>query len=260
MLFCLRTGVTALLLALAAVVPPTLVQQPRSTTSAITSDPPRDSKYPAAAAGPRIAVRGSHINGYLMVASGAGPHPTVLLLHGFAGYEGLLDVGEALRRAGINVLAIHYRGAWGSEGTFTFGGSVDDAEAAIGWLKDPKTAAQYRIDTSRIYAVGHSFGGFVAMMLAAHTHDVKAVAYISGWDIVSDAAPWLAKPTQAAIDDFEQSAQKYGRYNRGHLGPGSGRPRARLHVGCRGAKSGRPTNPCDVCGVRGRGQFAAPQL
>jgi pimeloyl-ACP methyl ester carboxylesterase len=195
---------------IAAIAVPASAQRSRIDPAAILRDPLRDSAAPAGQAYMRIPVNGSHINGALQTASGTALHATVLLLHGFVGYEGMQDVGEALRRAGLNVLAIHYRGAWGSEGTFTFGGSVDDAQAALQWLRDPAIAAQYHIDTTRIYVIGHSFGGFVATMLAARTHDVKAVAYISGWDIGTDLAPALSLPRDTLAAALAAASSAWG--------------------------------------------------
>ena len=57
--------------------------------------------------------------GLFLLASGTQPHPTVILLHGFPGYEQNIDLAQSLRRDGWNVLAMHYRGAWGSQGTFS---------------------------------------------------------------------------------------------------------------------------------------------
>ena len=40
----------------------------------------------------------------IYIASGPGPHPTVLMLHGFPGNEKNLDLAYSFRRAGWNVL------------------------------------------------------------------------------------------------------------------------------------------------------------
>ena len=49
--------------------------------------------------------------GMMLGANGQGPHPTIVLLHGFPGNEKNLDLAQSLRRAGYNVLFFHYRGA-----------------------------------------------------------------------------------------------------------------------------------------------------
>jgi len=60
-------------------------------------------------------------NAIVYEAQGAGPHPTVVLLHGFPGNEKNLVLAQALRRAGWNVVFFHYRGSWGSGGPLLLG-------------------------------------------------------------------------------------------------------------------------------------------
>ena len=67
-----------------------------------------------------IPSGGVEINGVAYLAAGAGPHPTVVLLHGLPGNEKNLDLAQAMRRAGWNVITFNYRGSWGSPGTFSF--------------------------------------------------------------------------------------------------------------------------------------------
>jgi uncharacterized protein len=147
------------------------------------------------------------MNGLFMLASGVEPHPTVLFFHGFPGYDGMLEVGNALREAGVNVLTFHYRGSWGSDGDFSFTHCVEDAEAALSFIREPKNMKRYHVDVERIYAVGHSLGGSVAVILAARTPQVKGVAYVSGWDIGSDVSSWKSKPLQEIIEGFEDEAR-----------------------------------------------------
>lgn len=129
------------------------------------ADPPRDAAHPARLEQVRYPTGEVAVPARLLVAAGAGTHPTVLLLHGFPGTELNLDLARALQRAGWNVLAIHYRGLWGAPGQFSFGHTIEDAHAALAWLRAPATAARYGIDTSRIVALGHSMGGFDTVML-----------------------------------------------------------------------------------------------
>jgi pimeloyl-ACP methyl ester carboxylesterase len=119
---------------------------------------------------------GERLLGCIYVADGPGPHPTVLLLHGLPGNERHLDLAHALRRSGYNVALIHYRGAWGSAGTFTIANATADVPAALAFLRQPAAAEEYRIDTERIVPIGHSMGGFVALMAAAEDAQVPAVA------------------------------------------------------------------------------------
>ena len=68
----------------------------------------------------QIPSHGALLNAFVYVAAGAGPHPVVVLLHGFPGNERNLDLAQDIRRAGWDVLYFDYRGSWGSPGDFSF--------------------------------------------------------------------------------------------------------------------------------------------
>jgi ribonuclease BN (tRNA processing enzyme)/pimeloyl-ACP methyl ester carboxylesterase len=146
---------------------------------AVVSDPPSDLSYPATMAWPDIPSHGAKLYSVIYIASGAGPHPTVLMLHGFPGNEKNLDLAYSIRRAGWNVLVPFYRGAWGSGGTFSFTHALEDAQSSIDFLRAPENVKKFRIDPARIVLVGHSMGGFVAAYATAHEPKVFAVALIS---------------------------------------------------------------------------------
>jgi pimeloyl-ACP methyl ester carboxylesterase len=178
---------------------------------AVVADPARDAKHPAANRQLLIPSGGVGMNALLLRASGDGPKPTLLLLHGLPGNEQNLDLAQAIRRAGWNVLTMHYRGSWGSPGTFSLAGAVEDAEAAMAFLHQPENAAKYGIDPRRILIGGHSMGGFAAARYAAAHPDVAGVVLIDAWNVGADGKALRAHPeTRAAAiaeigDDFGNS-------------------------------------------------------
>lgn len=113
------------------------------------------------------------LSGFMLVANGKGPHPTVLLLHGFPGNEKNLDLAQSLRRAGYNVLFFHYRGAWGSQGDYTIGQQADDVTAVLDYVH--KNADVLRADTGQLSIIGHSLGGFTALRAASRHKEIKCV-------------------------------------------------------------------------------------
>ena len=138
-----------------------------------------------------VPSHGTNLLGIFYLAGGAGPHPTAILFHGFPGFEQNLDLAQALRRAGWNVLALHYRGSWGVRGEFSFVHAVEDADAQVEFVLDPANARKYRIDTNEIIVIGHSMGGFMAAAAAAHHPRVKAAILISAWNIGAQRpGPW----------------------------------------------------------------------
>ena len=171
----------------------------QAAPQAVIADPPIDKAHPPAMAYVRIPSGGDLINGVLYTASGAGPHPALLLLHGFPGNEQNLDLAQAVRRAGFDVLTLHYRGSWGSPGAFSFSHAIEDSDAAVAFLKT--NAAKYHL--GRIFVAGHSMGGFMAASAAAHNPDVAGLVMISAWDIGRDGGQFHDKAFRQAQMDQE---------------------------------------------------------
>ena len=161
---------------LAASVAPSLA---KAQQAAIAADPPIDKAFPASMDSFHIPSHGAALNAIAYIAAGAGPHPVVLLLHGFPGNEKNLDLAQTIRRAGWTVVYFDYRGSWGTPGSFTFGGSLEDTADAIAYLRSPANAARLRIDPKRIVLLGHSMGGFMAAYNGAHDPGIFGIGLIS---------------------------------------------------------------------------------
>lgn len=107
----------------------------------------------------------------LWLPAGPGPHKTVLMVHGGCWQTSIADrtlmnwVADDLRRSGYAVWNIDYRGVdrpgGAPEGIFADTGHAADA------LREH--AARYKLEPSRIVAVGHSAGGHLAAWLAARS-------------------------------------------------------------------------------------------
>jgi len=167
-------------------------QQP---PAAITTDPAPDKAFPAAIETFQIPSHGAMLNALAYIAEGAGPHPVVLLLHGFPGNEKNLDLAQAIRRDGWDVVYFDYRGSWGSPGDFSFTHSIEDTQSAIAYLRDADHAKKLRSDPAYIVLIGHSMGGFMARYVGAQDPAIKAVGLISAADMGVDKVQSL-KPEQ----------------------------------------------------------------
>jgi dipeptidyl aminopeptidase/acylaminoacyl peptidase len=116
---------------------------------------------------------GHGLVGVLYLARGGEPKPTVLLLHGCPGLEKNLDLAVALRDRGWNALLFHYRGSWGSGGRYDLRTIPRDVAAAVDHLR----SGEHRtVDPDRIAVVGHSLGGWAAVLAAAGNQQLRAVA------------------------------------------------------------------------------------
>jgi len=182
--------------------------------AAITADPPPDKENPAAMKAFQLPSHGAQLNALIYVAAGAGPHPIVLLLHGFPGNERNLDLAQTLRRAGYDVLYFNYRGAWGSPGDFTFSHAMEDTHAAIDFFHDPANASKFRADPKNILLIGHSMGGMIAAVTSAEMADdptIRFVGLISAANMAGRVLPVVkASQQEAALPRIAQGLAAEG--------------------------------------------------
>jgi len=197
----------------------------QSIPAAIFTDPLADPAHPAKMTPLQIPTHGVLINGLAYQPSGAGPHPTLVICHGLPGVEKNLDLAQAVRRAGWNVVTFNYRGSWGSPGEFRFAQSLEDADAVLAYLRDPANAQRLGIDTARIVIAGHSMGGWVVAYAAAHDHGLLGAIMISAADMgrigeapreallarVADDTVGLSGATaQSMADELHAQAKGFG--------------------------------------------------
>jgi uncharacterized protein len=148
----------------------------------VVNDPAPDAAHPPHSAQVLVPSHGLGMNGLFYLAGGAALHPTVVLFHGFPGNEQNLDLAQAIRRAGWNVLTLHYRGSWGSPGVFSIGHVIEDADAAVAFVRRSDVATKYGIDPLRIVIAGHSMGGFASAAHARTDTRLLGVVLIDAWN------------------------------------------------------------------------------
>lgn len=129
----------------------------------------------------KINSHGEDLIGTILTPSKKGPNPTVILLHGFPGYEDNHDLSHSLRRCGLNVLTFHYRGCWGVKGKFSFSNCIEDVNKVIDFVNNEDNIKTYDIDKNNIFLVGHSMGGFLTLINCIDER-IKASVSISPYD------------------------------------------------------------------------------
>lgn len=202
MLRTIAAGIALSVLSIAAA--PTAAAPPPSNAAIV--DPPRDSAFPARLQQLLIPSHGLGMNALLFVASGKGPHPTVILMHGLPGNERNLDLAQAIRRAGWNVLTFTYRGAWGSPGDFSISNAMEDTAAALDFARSP-AGAKFGIDPRHIVLAGHSMGGATAEMTAAGATGLEGLILIDPWNVGGGTSKGARTRDDLAksFDDFGNS-------------------------------------------------------
>jgi dipeptidyl aminopeptidase/acylaminoacyl peptidase len=109
--------------------------------------------------------------------------PAIVFLHG--GFSFSADdwaAADGFIKSGYVLLMPQLRSENGGDGNFElFGGEVDDALAAGTYL-----AGISQIDSKRIYLVGHSVGGSLAILSAEMNSPFKAAAAYSGYAHLPD--------------------------------------------------------------------------
>ncbi|MFT5875263.1 MAG: dienelactone hydrolase [Clostridium sp.] len=130
-----------------------------------------------------INVEGDDMIAMMYVAQGKGPNPTIILYHGFPGYQNNIDLAQVLRRAGYNVMLFHYRGCFGSQGTYSVSHDLEDAEAVIDYVKSDKCKKSCKVDPKNLILMGYSMGGHAALITLANHPEIKSMAFLVGYNI-----------------------------------------------------------------------------
>jgi fermentation-respiration switch protein FrsA (DUF1100 family) len=132
-------------------------------------------------------VAGITLAGTLTLPDGGGLFPAVVLISGsgpqdrdeaIVGHRPFLVLADYLTRQGIAVLRFDDRGVGESEGNFDLATSEDfatDVLAGIAYLKNRE-----EINSKQIGLIGHSEGGLIAPMVAAHSSDVGFIVLMAG--------------------------------------------------------------------------------
>jgi pimeloyl-ACP methyl ester carboxylesterase len=204
----MRHLMTAALAALALSAASPALAQP--IPAAVISDPAPDAAHPTRNVQVLIPSAGLGMNALFNLASGAGPHGTVILFHGIPGNEQNLDLAQAIRRAGWNVLTLHYRGSWGSPGTFSIEHVQQDAAAALAFVKDPAVAAKFGLDPHRVVLAGHSMGGFAAASTARDRTDLAGLILLDAWNAGATGAQMAAIPADRLTAVADQRFDDFG--------------------------------------------------
>ena len=131
-----------------------------------------------------VTVDGCHIYGEIYVPGMIykAPHPCIILVHGFPGICSSDDLAQSLRRAGFVVIRFNHRGAWNSEGNYSFTNCIEDAITVATYVHD-EIAKKYGIDPNRIILAGHSMGGNTVLNATLHLPFLLGTIMMAPYDL-----------------------------------------------------------------------------
>lgn len=170
-----------LILLLSITITSNLLCAQLSEDTLVLRDISKDKEFPAQMMEINIPSAGAKLQGFIYLAAGKGMHPTVFLLHGFPGNERNLDLAQMLRARGWNVIYFNYRGAWASQGLFSFANCVEDVVNAVHYAE--KEQNKFHIDVKNMVLFGHSMGGWVTLKSIQLLPEIKKAFALSTWDI-----------------------------------------------------------------------------
>jgi fermentation-respiration switch protein FrsA (DUF1100 family) len=116
------------------------------------------------------------LRGWLRLPAGPGPHPLVIMAHGFGGLKEWMipDVADAFVQAGLAAMAFDYRNFGDSDGTpreeVDHPGQIADWQSAITFA-----ATLEEIDPERIGAWGTSLGGRNVLIVGALERRLRCI-------------------------------------------------------------------------------------
>lgn len=125
--------------------------------------------------------------GTLTLPPGPGPFPAAIFIgdsgrqdrdESIAGHRPFLVLADHLTRKGVAVLRFDKRGIGKSTGNYdqaTTDDFASDVEAALAYVKSRK-----EIDSKKIGLIGHSEGGIIAPLVAAHSNGVAWIVLLAG--------------------------------------------------------------------------------
>lgn len=215
-----------------------------SITAILLLDTPSGAQTP----GPelaRIPSGKSVMFGSMFVGEGPGPRPTIIMLHGQPAWsvvgragarENILELAQPLQRAGFNVVAFNYRGAWGSVGTYGLLGTLDDTKAALAFVRSA-AMARYGVDQERVMVLGHSFGGWNALVTAVEEPSLRCTVAIAP----ASAGSAAVRAIESVPASLDQPITGLGGYTLGDMRRESLANQQRVEVAHRlGPLKGRP--------------------
>ncbi|MCB0195123.1 MAG: alpha/beta fold hydrolase [Anaerolineae bacterium] len=185
---------------------------PLKSLNSLISGNPLDKRVYFDIYGERVSFQSDEltIQGYLYQEPTGQPQPAIVLLHGSSPFGKRLGLyrllGEMLSRQGYVVLSIDQRGYWASDNPENLDEADDldfagDVSSAVDYL-----LTQPGVDSERLYVIGHSFGGDVALTAGVQDARLKKMVAIAPGRRFTERG---GTPDAPEFDYFKHRDQRY---------------------------------------------------
>ena len=165
--------------------------------------------------------------------AGAGPHPTIVWIHGgglIFGSRATIpaDENDLFLRAGYIVVSIDYRLAPETK----LPAILEDVEDAYRWVRE-KGPGLFQCDPERLAVVGPSAGGYLALMSGARFHpSPKVIVSFYGYGDI--AGPWLSQPSPSYLSQARVTREAaLQAISRNQISEADVAPRVDFYIYCR---------------------------
>jgi hypothetical protein len=126
----------------------------------------------------------SLLQGFMYKANGAKKHPLLIIACMVTRQRTNLDLAQVARSRGWNVIYFNYRGAWGSQGNFSFENCVQDVVNVVSFCK--KYSDSLQIDTFQYCIVWSQYGWLGLFKSITKIASIKKGFALSAWNIYDD--------------------------------------------------------------------------
>ncbi|KEO84351.1 alpha/beta hydrolase [Tumebacillus flagellatus] len=153
--------------------------------------------------------RGQELVGVMHHGQGEGPHPCLIVCHGFAGTKiggsrRFVEFGRYAAARNVSIFRFDFAGSGDSEGELvdlTLDNELDDLQAAI-----RAVAAVPGVDPERIGVVGHCMGAVTALRAASRNPSIwRTIAWAPFTDLSDTMRRLIGEDAMSVLEDGDEA-------------------------------------------------------
>ncbi|MBL0387615.1 alpha/beta fold hydrolase [Tumebacillus sp. ITR2] len=153
--------------------------------------------------------RGQELVGVMHHGQGEGPHPCLIVCHGFAGTKvggsrRFVEFGRYAAERNVSIFRFDFAGSGDSEGDLidlTLDRELDDLEAAVRAI-----SALPSVDSSRVGVVGHCMGAVTALRAASRNPEIwRTIAWAPFTDLSDTMRRLIGEDAMSVLEEGDEA-------------------------------------------------------